>query len=187
MRLKPPKPPYSPDVAKNIARWKGQTDIETPEIFEAFHIHPDLATRAGILGAGLLGHGLLPLRDREIVVHRVTGMLGAEHEWGLHATVFAEAAGLTQDQVDATIMQGCIREAWSESDAQLIDMIDELSKSAQLSDDSWAQLKARYSDEQLVEFIILVGWYRTVASMCNVLQVDPHPQCRRFPGTNQAP
>lgn len=184
MRLKPPKPPYSPDLAKNIARWKGRADIETPEIFEAFHIHPDLATRAGVLGAGLLGRGLLPARDREIIIHRVTGMLGAEHEWGLHATVFAEAAGLTQDEVNATTMQGCIPDAWSESDAQLISLIDELSEFAQLSDDSWVQLRAHYSDKQLVEFIILVGWYRTVASMCNVLQVDPHPGCRRFPGTN---
>lgn len=47
MRLDIPKPPYEPGTAEQIERWKAGSPLETPEIFEAFHIHPDLASRTG--------------------------------------------------------------------------------------------------------------------------------------------
>ncbi|MFD0474068.1 carboxymuconolactone decarboxylase family protein [Nonomuraea thailandensis] len=49
------------------------------------------------LGAGLLGHGLLPAADREVVIARVTARAGCGYEWGVHAATLARQAGLTPD------------------------------------------------------------------------------------------
>ena len=184
MRLRLPKPPYSDEVAAGIEKWKANTRLATPEIFEAFHVHPELASRTGVLGAGFLAHGRLSLRDREIVIDRVTGRYGAEHEWGLHATAFGEAAGLSDEQIDSTVGDPQERAGvWPEDELRLLSVVDELAETTRLKDESWTFLRERFDDEQIVEFIVLVGWYRTVSSMCNVLEIAAHPECRRFPSS----
>lgn len=182
MRLPIPKPPYEPGVAEQIERWKAGSQLSTPEIFEAFHIHPDLAARTGVLGAGFLGHNLLGTRDREIVIDRVTGSHGAEHEWSLHASIFGSAVGLTEEQLDSTVTgPDAEPDLWPADELRLMEIVDELAATTNLGEESWAFLCDRYDDEQIVEFVVLVGWYRTVSSMCNVLQIPAHPQCRPFP------
>ena len=184
MRLDVPKPPYEPGVAERIERWKAGSTLETPEIFEAFHIHPDLASRTGVLGAGFLGHNLMSTRDREIVIDRVTGKYGAEHEWSLHATIFGGAVGLSEAQLDSTVTgPSDSADPWSPDELRLMEAVDELAESTDLGEESWTFLRERYDDKQLIEFILLVGWYRTVSSMCNVLRIPGHPECRPFPST----
>ena len=46
--------------------------------------------------SGLLDRGHLTIRQREIVIDRVTASCGAEYEWGVHVSVFAAKAGLTE-------------------------------------------------------------------------------------------
>ena len=182
VRLSIPKPPYEPGVAESIARWEAGSKLDTPEIFEAFHIHPKLASRTGVLGAGFLGHNLMSTRDREIVIDRVTGGHGAEHEWSLHATIFGSHVGLTDDQLDSTVTGPSESpDLWPADELRLMEVVDELALTANLTDESWAFVRDRYDDQQIIEFVILVGWYRTVSSMCNVLQIAAHPQCRNFP------
>lgn len=182
MRLPIPKPPYEPGVTEQIDRWKAGSKLETPEIFEAFHIHPDLAARTGVLGAGFLGHNLMSTRDREIVIDRVTGSHGAEHEWSLHATIFGPGVGLTEEQLDSTVTgPEAAADLWSPDELRLMEVVDELAATADLGDESWAFLEDRYDEKQIIEFVILVGWYRTVSSMCNVLRIPAHPECRSFP------
>ncbi|MDH3731298.1 MAG: carboxymuconolactone decarboxylase family protein [Acidimicrobiia bacterium] len=184
MRLQIPKPPYEHGVAEQIERWKAGSSLETPAIFEAFHIHPDLASRTGVLGAGFLGHNLMSTRDREIVIDRVTGKYGAEHEWSLHATIFGHAVELSEAQLDSTVTGPTdSADLWSPDELQLMQAVDELAESTDLGEEAWTFLRERYDDKQLIEFILLVGWYRTVSSMCNVLRIPCHPECRPFPST----
>ncbi|MGI9611719.1 MAG: carboxymuconolactone decarboxylase family protein [Acidimicrobiales bacterium] len=185
MRLNIPKPPYESGVGEQIERWKAGSPLETPEIFEAFHIHPKLAARTGVLGAGFLGHNEMSTRDREIVIDRVTGKHGAQHEWGLHATIFGPGVGLSEEQLDSTVTGPADSpDLWDADELRLLAAVEELTDTADLGDESWAFLRERYDDQQLVEFIVLVGWYRTVSSMCNVLQIAAHPECRPFPTTH---
>jgi alkylhydroperoxidase family enzyme len=49
--------------------------------------------------SGLLDRGHLTIRQREIVIDRVTASCGAEYEWRVHVTAFAAKAGLSEDQI----------------------------------------------------------------------------------------
>ena len=50
------------------------------------------------MGGGLLDKGHLTLRQREIVIDRVTARCGSEYEWGVHVAFFAKRAGLDAAQ-----------------------------------------------------------------------------------------
>lgn len=88
-RIVAPTEPYTPEVASSLAKWLPPGfPHEQLLLFRVLHVHPDLAARARVLGAGLLAHGRLPPRDREIVIARVTGRNGASYEWGVHASYY---------------------------------------------------------------------------------------------------
>src|SRR5204863_312629 len=76
-------------------------------------VHDDLMSRMLPLGAGILGHGRIHARVREIVIHRTCARAAAEYEWGVHAVAFAAAVGLTPEQLAATAHGRADDPAWS--------------------------------------------------------------------------
>ncbi|MET7455828.1 carboxymuconolactone decarboxylase family protein [Streptomyces sp. NPDC005574] len=78
------------------------------------------------LEAGLLGHGLLPAIDREIIIARVTARTGCAYEWGAHAATLAQQAGLSQEQLQATTdVDAAANTAWLPRHAALLNAVDE--------------------------------------------------------------
>src|SRR5690349_3533265 len=61
---------------------------------------------------GLLGKGHLTLRQREILIDRVTALAGAEYEWGVHIAFFADAAGLDGAQRRSLARGGADDACW---------------------------------------------------------------------------
>jgi alkylhydroperoxidase family enzyme len=132
-----------------------------------------------VLGAGLLAHGMLPPDDREIVIARVCARAGCRYEWGVHASVFAEAVSLTPEQVEATVTGDL--NFWSPRQRALIQAVDELHDTARLSQDTWQALSHHYDDARLLEFLVLAGWYRTISQLANTLLLDEEPWATPFP------
>jgi len=62
--------------------------------------------------SGLLDRGHLTIREREIVIDRVTASCGAEYEWGVHVSVYAEKAGLTEAQIASLVTGGPDEDCW---------------------------------------------------------------------------
>lgn len=155
-RIAPLSPPYATDVATALAKWMPPgADREPLVLFRVLQRHPDLASRMRVVGAGLLGHGTLPLADRELVILRTCARAGCWYEWGIHADAFADLVGLTPEWVDATAAAG--------GDDLLTVAADELHDHSRWSDATWRALRERYTDEQLIELLALAGWYRTIS------------------------
>jgi alkylhydroperoxidase family enzyme len=133
------------------------------------------------LGAGILGHGRLDPRDREILIHRTCARAGAEYEWGVHALAFGKPLGLTDEQLAATVNGSADDPAWSEADALLVAAADELHDTARISDELWAKLAERFRDDQLLELVIVAGWYRLLSYVINAAGVEHEPWAARFP------
>jgi alkylhydroperoxidase family enzyme len=131
--------------------------------------------------SGLLDRGHLTIRQREIVIDRVTASCAAEYEWGVHVSVFAAKAGLTDEQITSLTVGRPDDTCWSDADRLLIRLCDSLHDDCTVDDELWADLTKGHSDEALLELLMLAGTYRTVSYLVNSLRLPPEPGAARFP------
>ena len=86
-------------------------------IFGVLGLHPKLLKRFNLLGGFLLNKGLLPPREREIVILRIGWNAQAKYEFGQH-TIIGKQCGLTDDEITAlTITASTTTSRSSGSDA----------------------------------------------------------------------
>ncbi len=177
-RMLPLEPPYAPEVA-------GELEAMMPPGVEPIRLFRTLARSPRILGkvraANLLDRGSLERRHREIVILRATARCGAEYEWGIHVSVFARRFGLTGEQIAASVHGGPDDPAWEPRDRLLVRLVDELHDGAGVSDALWKQLAACFAEEQILELLVLAGFYHTISFVVNALHVEPEAAAERFP------
>lgn len=130
------------------------------------------------LGAHLLSGGVLPAREREIVILRVGWRCGSEYEFGQH-TVIGGSVGLTDGEIAR--LADCGHGEWDEGDRALVALADELCESDVVSEDTWRALSQRWSDAELLELLVLAGFYRLVSGMLNSAGVALEPQTPAWP------
>ncbi len=178
-RIAPLEPPFAPGIQAALDR------IMPPGapplvLFTTLARNPRIFQR--VMAGGLLDKGSLSLREREIVIDRTTARCGSEYEWGVHIAFFAAAAGLDPAQIRATVQGGASDPAWSPGEALLIRLVDGLHDTATLDAALWSELKDAYSDEQLLELIVLTGFYHMVSFVTNALHLTPEAGAAHFPG-----
>ncbi len=147
-------------------------------IFGALAHHPRLLKRFNLMGGFLLNKGLLPERERELVILRVGWNCRAVYEFGQH-TVIGKRTGLTDDEI-AAIAGG--DHPWSTTDRHLIAMADELCADDCVTDETWAALAETWSEAQLVELLVCAGFYRLVSGFLNSAGVPLDPGVPGWPG-----
>ncbi len=181
-RIAPLQPPYDPEIEQMLDRWMPPgAEVEPLGLFRTLAVHDGLFSRMRPLGAGILGHPRLEPREREILILRTCARAGAEYEWGVHAVAFARTLGLSDEQIAATA-QGAAEDAvWAPADAELISAADALFETAAIPDELWARLAARFRDDQLLELVIVAGWYRLISYVINAAGVELEPWAQRFP------
>jgi 4-carboxymuconolactone decarboxylase len=181
-RIAPVEPPYDADTAAMLDKWMPPgAPVEPLALFRTLIAHPELAARMRPLGSAILGHGLIAPRERELVILRTCARCGAEYEWGVHATAFADSVGLSAEQVAATAAGRADGPAWSGSDRLLIRLADELYESDGIGDGLWDELADTWSSAQLLELIVTAGWYRTLSYVINAAHIRQEPWATRFP------
>jgi alkylhydroperoxidase family enzyme len=115
------------------------------------------------------------------VIHRTAALCGCEYEWGVHATVYGEAVGLTPEALRATANGAANDPVWTERDALLVRLADELHATAHVSDQLWTALSAHWDVPQLIELLIVAGAYRLIAYVANGAQVALEEWAARLP------
>jgi 4-carboxymuconolactone decarboxylase len=127
------------------------------------------------LGGHLLTGGVLPAREREIVILRVGWRANSEYEFGQHTRIGLDS-GLSQAEVERLTVADPT--GWSHDDSALIRLVDELCDADVVSEDTWDRLAVRWSERELLELLLLAGFYRMVSGMLNSVGValEPHTQ-----------
>jgi alkylhydroperoxidase family enzyme len=143
-----------------------------PEIIRTMLRHPALFARQVDIGIQLLGQGLLPARDRELAILRISWLCQAPYEWGEHSLI-AKKLGITSEEIER-VTQGSAAPGWSGHDAALLRAAEELHADAMISDATWATLSERFDDAQLIELPALIGQYQAVAYSQNALRLRLH-------------
>lgn len=144
------------------------TLAKNPPLFDAF-------TR---MGSHLLFKGEVPAREREIVILRVGWRCQSEYEFGQH-TVIGKQAGLTDDEVGRLVRASL--DGWNDADTALVQMADELCADNLVSDDTWRLLSKTWSEPQLLELLMLAGYYRLVSGVLNSAGVALEPATPGWP------
>jgi len=175
-RIEPAQPPFSDLVQQTFERLMPPG---VPPLVLFTTLARSERAFSKFMAAGLLDKGPLPMRDREVMIHRTTARCGSEYEWGVHVALFAERVGFTKQEIAATIAPGA--EGWSAREALIVRMADALHESVAIGDDLWAALAAEFSEAQLLEFILLAGFYRTVSYLTNGLKLPLETYAARFP------
>src|SRR5882762_1408184 len=109
-RIAPAEPPYDPPIAAELARIM-PPGVPPLALFRTMARSPRIFAK--MFAGGLLDKGPLSLRQREIVIDRTTARLGAEYEWGLHVTLFAEKVGFGEAEIAATVSGPIDAACWS--------------------------------------------------------------------------
>jgi alkylhydroperoxidase family enzyme len=176
-RIAPAVPPFPDDIAQALERIM-PAGMAPLVLFTTLARDPRLFGK--FFGAGLLDRGHLTLRQREIVIDRTTALCRSEYEWGVHVALFAQRAGLNAAQI-ASLAHGSAEHAcWSAQDRLLLRLCDALHRDCAVEDELWGALRAMFSEEAMLELLMLAGFYRTVSYLTNALRLPLEPYAARF-------
>jgi alkylhydroperoxidase family enzyme len=177
-KLVPLSEPFPPDIAEILENYPRQ-DGYLLTLFRTF------ANSRRFLSKGVPNlldrDSPLPLRLREIVILRTTANRNCEYEWGVHVTIFAMKARLSDAQINATRQPSICRSLWSETEATLIEAIDQLCRDGMLSGKTLVQFETDWTAEQQLEILALCGTYNTVSFVANVARLENEPFAAKFP------
>jgi alkylhydroperoxidase family enzyme len=186
-RIAPLDPPYEAATEQMLHKWMPpDSGIDPLRLFRTLAVHESLFGRMRPLGAGILGHGLLEPRLRELMILRTCARCGAEYEWGVHVTFFGESVGLTPAEIAATVRAGAEDPIWSASERAVIRLADALHDDASVSDHAYAELARDFTAPEILELVIAAGWYHTISFVINAAGVELEPWAARFPGRDPA-
>lgn len=193
-RIRPLRPEeWSPAVRdllggthERVARLEGDQAHEDGDASGTLNILRTIAHHEALLGpflgfAGALAlEGALSRRDSELLALRAAWNCRSPFEWG-HHVIFARAAGLDDAQIERIALAPDHAD-WSDSDRLLLRAADELHAGQDLSEATWAALRAERSDAELVELPFVVGQYTMLSMVANATGVpleaglEPMPQ-----------
>lgn len=177
-RIAPLESPYEEGVAADLAAMM-PPGVEPIALFRTLARNPRILGK--IRAGNLLDRGSIDRHDREIVILRTCARCGSEYEWGVHAAIFAARFGIDEAALTATVHGGPADPALSERDRLLVRMVDELHETSTLSEPLWRDLRASWSEEQLVELVVLTGFYHSISFVTNAFAVACEEIAPRFP------
>jgi alkylhydroperoxidase family enzyme len=146
------------------------TRLGDNNIFSTLARHEALFRAWLPFGGFLLGGGVLPARERELLILRTGHNCGSGYEWGQHVRI-AEGLGMEREEI-LRVAEGPRAAGWSPADADLLRAADELHEHAKISDATWTRLADSYDERGLIELAMLVGHYHLVAYALNSLEVE---------------
>lgn len=157
------------DAAPRIAPAGLPEGLPPLNIFATLAKHPALLDRFNRFGGFLLFKGRLPAREREVVILRVGWRSGSVYEFGQH-TVMGKDAGLTDEEVRR--LAGDDLQGWDQGDRDLVEFADQLCATNTVDDGLWERLSARWPEPELIELLVVAGFYRLVSGFLNATGVQ---------------
>ena len=163
-----PRIPPVTDPSPELQELLGKTLVRdgTPlNIFGTLAKNPSVLKQFNRLGGQLLQRSSFSAREREIVILRVGWRCRSVYEFGQH-TVIGRRSDLSDDDI-AALTRADPGAGWSGLERALIAAADELCADDVVSAPTWDTLAARLSEAQLVELLVLAGFYRLVSGFLN--------------------
>ncbi|SHE89474.1 Alkylhydroperoxidase family enzyme, contains CxxC motif [Seinonella peptonophila] len=135
--------------------------------------HSDLTEAWLEFGKHLTTSGRVSMRTRELLILRVALHSSCEYEWANHV-IGALGAGWTNAEI-TSLVQVQVADSWSNADTAVLNLVDDLCADNCASETTWKALTATYDKEEIIELLMLIGFYRMNAGFLNSLGVQAEP------------
>ena len=179
--IAPLEPPFEAEV---VAELEQMMPPGAPPIalFRTFAKNLPMTRAMRPWGSYSLSRALsLSLREREIVIDRTCARCGCEYEWGVHVAFFAVKAALTSAQITSLTFGDATDACWTlERERLLIEAVDSLHDTNDLSDDLASRLAAAFAEAERLDLFLLAGWYHAISFVSRAARVPLEPSAPRF-------
>jgi alkylhydroperoxidase family enzyme len=147
--------------------------------------NPGAARAFGVLGGYIRHEGTLDPRLRELAILQVGWTARSPYEWSHHVKIGFDF-GVSEDDVRALIAHDAgDATALAPLDKAVLVAARHLTTQAELTDAQFADLRAHLSEPDLVELILVIGFYAGVIRILAGLRIDVEPEYQpyldRFP------
>lgn len=179
-RIAPLTPPYEPAIAAQLETMM-PPGVPPIGLFRTLIRNLPMTQAMGGWGGYQLSKRLsLPMRQRELIIDRVTARCGCEYEWGVHLAFFGDRVGLTASQKRWLSHGTSDDPCWPSEEAALLRAVDELHDAANISDTTWTDLTSTFSAEQILDLLMLAGWYHAISYAANAARIPLEDGVPRF-------
>jgi alkylhydroperoxidase family enzyme len=117
----------------------------------------------------LMFHNKLSARVRELVILRNGWRTRSEYEFCQHVRVSRDLKMGDEEILGVRNPGSC--PAYSETDRAVIKMADELLDNSEVSAETWSILQKAFSNEELVELLLVAGFWRMIAGYLKTAKV----------------
>jgi alkylhydroperoxidase family enzyme len=141
-----------------------------PEMVATLIRHPELWDRLSLLSAQVqCAQAKLPSRLRQLAIMRTVWLCGAPYQWGEHLAR-TKNAGVSDAEIER-IKEGSCAAGWNPLDKAIMSAVEEFRTDTFVSDATWSALAKQLDENQLLELLVLIGQFTTVAFVLNSLRI----------------
>jgi alkylhydroperoxidase family enzyme len=123
------------------------------------------------LGTAILSEQQLDPKLRELAILRIAQLSDARYEWVQHEPI-ARGTGASEAQVTA-LGRGAIDDpCFDRAEALVLRFTTEVVESVKASDATFAEMQRYFSPREIVELLLAIGFYMTIARLAETTAVD---------------
>jgi alkylhydroperoxidase family enzyme len=126
------------------------------------------------LGTSILGEQRLPAKLRELAILRVAELSAARYEWVQHVPI-ALGTGATQAEIDALERGDLDDPCFDAEERAVLRFTTEVVRDVRVGEKTFAAMAERFPAREIVELILAVGFYMTMARLMEATAIDLDP------------
>ncbi|GAA3512196.1 carboxymuconolactone decarboxylase family protein [Dietzia aurantiaca] len=150
------------------ARVTGKRDVHLfATLGHARRLFPAWLAYSGMM----MPFGVLDRRTTELVILRIAHLRGSVYERAHHERIGA-GVGLDDDEIARTTEDPSTA-PWADSLRAVLIAVDELVRTKDIADDTWARLSSHLNSSELVALVQLVAQYDGLATSLQALRIQP--------------
>ncbi len=123
------------------------------------------------LGQSILTEQQLSAKLRELAILRVARLSKAEYEWVQHVPI-AKMTGASDEQVAALARDDAGAACFDGVERLVLRATDEIVRDGGPADATFAELAGRFSNREIVELVLAVGFYMVMARLMISTRID---------------
>ncbi len=132
---------------------------------------PRSVTQIAQLGAALFADASLDAVDRELLILTYGTVYEAEYEWAQHVPI-SRAVGVTDAQRAAVRAERYDADVFTPAQRALLGFAAAAAAAPFVDEALHTAVAAHYTEEQIVETLVLAGFYFLLGRVCTVLDVE---------------